>query len=95
MNVHRFSRSGSVSQGLRGLGRTYGPRYVATPPNHDRKPARRLVVFSNPERLAVDCWCRAEVVSVPQADVMACLTASCGRPECQPPEVEACASSAT
>lgn len=32
--------------------------------------------------LAVDCWCRTHTVSVPQQEVMATLTRSCGLPEC-------------
>lgn len=32
--------------------------------------------------LAVECWCQATTVGVPQADVLAGLTRSCGAPAC-------------
>lgn len=35
--------------------------------------------------LSVECWCRGAIVFVPPATVMACRTASCGRPECHGP----------
>lgn len=31
----------------------------------------------------VECWCRTGIVMVPQAEVMACRTLSCGRPGCE------------
>lgn len=39
--------------------------------------------------LPVECWCRAEIVDVPQPEVMACRTRSCGRSRCNALEVKA------
>lgn len=46
------------------------------------------------DSLQVECWCRAEIVWVPRADVLACRTLPCRLPRCQTlhaqtiPEVE-------
>lgn len=34
--------------------------------------------------LSVSCWCMTEIVQVSRADVLACLTKSCGAPGCGP-----------
>lgn len=34
--------------------------------------------------LLVACWCAKDYVDVPQTEVLACRTASCGRRACQP-----------
>lgn len=44
---------------------------------------RRRYVYE--DGLAVECWCRATVVSVPRDEVMKCLTRSCGETWCKAP----------
>lgn len=50
---------------------------------NDVKPMTRRGT-SRPGHLAVSCWCEKFYVSVPEADVLAGRTASCGRPNCAP-----------
>ena len=33
--------------------------------------------------LLADCWCGTDQILVPQADVLACRTDTCGRPHCK------------
>ena len=71
----------TVSRYIMGKGRSH----LVTMP-HSR--ARRLESQSGRrpqgETLDAECWCRAEVVKVPRAAVLQCMTRSCGRPGCRP-----------
>ena len=40
------------------------------------------------DTLDVTCWCEAEVLTIPKAEVLAGLTRSCGAPECRRPDPE-------
>jgi hypothetical protein len=51
-------------------------------------PTHRLMTTPK-DHLAVECWCRVDIVHVPQSEVTACRTRSCGRPGCNEKVMEA------
>lgn len=44
---------------------------------------RRRTPTIGPDDLGCLCWCEAEIVAVPAAEIRRCLTRSCGRPGCE------------
>ena len=52
----------------------------------ERRPRALPSDMRHDGTLPVECWCRAEIVNVPQPEVMACRTLSCGRSWCNAPE---------